>query len=291
MKQILIASDLSERSQPALRRAVSLARQFGARLLLLHVVDDDQPQALVEAASRATEATLREALRDVPVGDLAAAPTVSVIAGDPFQAIADQAERHQAALIVMGTHRKRLLGDIFTGTTIERVMRLAGRPVLMVNRDSDASYAKVLAATDLSEPSAHALLTARDLGLLDPARASVIHGFQPLGEGMMAYAGVERERIDEHVMNNDRQARSAAAEFLRELGFEGLSARLLVEKGPPFAAIDAGVRQLQPDLLVIGTRGHGGLKHVLLGSVADEVLRKVNCDVLAVPPKTASPGP
>jgi universal stress protein E len=289
MKRILIASDLSRRSQPALRRAISLARQFGARLLLLHVVDDDQPPTLVDEACRATEAALGEELRRVSAGDLVPAPSVSVIAGDPFQAIADEAHRHEAALIVMGTHRKRLLGDIFTGTTIERVMRLAGRPVLMVNRDNDVPYENVLAATDLSEPSAHALRTAHDLGVLDPAHASVVHGFQPLGEGMMAYAGIERERIDEHVMNNDKQARMAAAAFLRDQGLAELSTRLLVEKGPPFAAIDAGIRHLQPDLLVIGTRGHGGLKHILLGSVADEVLRKVSCDVLAVPPKATSP--
>lgn len=72
--------------------------------------------------------------------------------------------------------------------------------------------------------------------------------------------------------------------FLRDNVFGELSNLLLIEKSTPFEAIEAGIRQLLPDLLVIGTRGQGGLKRVLLGSVADEVLRQVECDVLAVPP-------
>jgi universal stress protein E len=44
MKRILVATDLSERSRLALRRALSLARQFGAELTILHVVDDERPE-------------------------------------------------------------------------------------------------------------------------------------------------------------------------------------------------------------------------------------------------------
>jgi len=284
MKRILIASDLSERSQRALQRAISLAKQFGSRLSVLHVVEDDQPQALIDEESRATEATLRDDLHRAALDELTPVPTVSVVAGDPFRAIADEANRLKADLIVMGSHRKRLLGDIFTGTTIERVMRLGGRPVLMVNREDDAPYSKVLAAVDLSEASAHALQAAQDLRLLDPDRHAVVHGFIPLGEGMMYYAGVERERVDEHVAVSASQARTAITSFLRDNGFGRLSNLLLIEKGTPFEAIGAGIHQLQPELLVIGTHGYGGLKRILLGSVADEVLRRVECDILAVPP-------
>ncbi len=291
MKRILIASDLSERSQRALRRAVVLARQFDAQLTILRVVDDEQPQALIDEESRATERALREELDRCGGRDLNLAPAVCVVAGDPFRVIADEAKRLAVDLIVMGAHRKRLLGDIFTGTTIERVMRLGGRPVLMVNREGEAPYEKTLAAVDVSDASAHALQTARDLELLDPVRDAAVHGFVPLGEGVMYYAGVERERVEEHVAVSAGQARGAIAKFLRDHGFAAMSNLLLIEKGTAFEAIESGVRQLQPDLVVIGTRGHGGLKRVLLGSVADEVVRRLECDVLAVPPQPdSSPG-
>lgn len=290
MERILIASDLSERSERALRRAVSLARQFEAHLSVLHVIDDEKPQALLDEEFRGAKAALRDSLHHVGGGNLAPGPTVSVLVGDPFRVIADEANRLEAELIVMGSHRKRLLGDVFTGTTIERVMRLGGRAVLMVNREEDTPYSNVLAAVDLSEASVHALRTAQNLGLLDPHRDAVVHGFVSLGEGMMYYAGVERERIDEHLVASAHQARAAITNFLRDNGFGKLSRLALIAKGTPFEAIEAGIDQLQPDLLIIGTRGHGGLTRVLLGSVADKVVRHVECDILAVPPRAVSSG-
>lgn len=283
MKHILLASDLSERSQRALRRAISLARQFDSRLSVLHVVDDDRPQSLIDEAMRGAQAALADELERT-AKDLAPAPVVSIGLGDPFRVIADEAGRLDVDLVVMGSHRKRLLGDIFTGTTIERVMRLGGRPVLMVNRDDEAPYSGVLAAVDLSEASVHALGTARDLGLLVPGRDAAVHGFVALGESLMYSAGVARERIENHVRVSATQAREAVARFLRDNGFAAISNLLLIEKGTPVEAIEAAIDQLRPDLLVIGTRGHDGPKRILLGSVADAILRRIECDILAVPP-------
>ena len=103
----------------------------------------------------------------------------------------------------------------------------------------------------------------------------------------MYYAGIERERVDEHVAVSASQARTAITRFLRDNGFGKLSNLLLIEKGTPFEAIEAGILQLQPSLLIIGTRGYSGLKRILLGSVADELLRQIECDILAVPPSAA----
>lgn len=284
MKQILIASDLSERSERALRRAIALARQFASQLSILHVVDDDKPQALIDEECKGAEKALSRLLDQLGRDGFQSTPRITALVGDPFRVIVDEAQRIDADLVVMGSHRKRLLGDVFTGTTIERVMRLGGRPVLMVNRDDDTQYGNVLAAVDLSEASAHALRSAQGLGLLSPSQAGVVHGFLPLGESMMYYAGVEREQVNEHVSVSASQARAAITAFLRNEGFDEMSKLLLIEKGAPFEAIEAGVRQFQPDLLIIGTRGHGGLKKMLLGSVADAALRHFECDILAVPP-------
>jgi universal stress protein E len=68
----------------------------------------------------------------------------------------------KADLIVMGAHRKELLRDIFVGTTIERVIRTGSHPVLMVNSEVEQSYSNVLAAVDMSEPSARAIRAGKD---------------------------------------------------------------------------------------------------------------------------------
>lgn len=68
------------------------------------MVDDDQPQPLIDEERRATEAALRDELHRAAVDELASIPTALMIAGDPFRAITDEANRLQADLVVMGSH-------------------------------------------------------------------------------------------------------------------------------------------------------------------------------------------
>lgn len=288
MKRILVATDLSERSRRALRRALALTRQFGAELTILHVVDDERPEGFADDDRRRAEVAIRKSVETMGGQDLLPVPSVAARVGNPFKVIVDEAKTSAADLVVMGSHRKRFLGDVFTGTTVERVMRVGGRPVLMVNRDAETPYRNPLAAVDLSDAAANALRIASDLGLLQTESAAVVHGFIPLAEGTMAYAGIERERIAEHVAASAAEARSALANFVRDVGFGDLANLSLIEKGTPFEAIEAAAMKLQADLVIIGTRGRGDIARALLGSVADQVLRGIRCDILAVPPE-ASP--
>src|SRR5699024_7234873 len=88
-----------------------------------------------------------------------------VVTGTAFDGILRVAESVAADLVVMGTHRRQFLRDIFTGTTVERVIRTGPFPVLMVNNEVTGAYRRVLAAADRLEPSAHAIRTGDALGL------------------------------------------------------------------------------------------------------------------------------
>lgn len=279
VNRLLVATDLSARSERAVGRAAMLARQFEAELLLLYVVDDDQPPLLVAGAIREAEALLRAG---APELDGAKAEVV-VRAGDPFEVVVQTAAERAVDLVVMGAHRKRILRDVFVGTTIERVMRTGRHPVLMVNRPPAEPYRGAVLASDLSEPSAAALRTAAALGFLGASELAVAHAFRPLAKDMMAYAGIEGEKISEHVAHTGADARNKLVAFLQGCCPELLERALLVEEGDPVEVIRRAVARSDADLAIIGTRGHTGLKRLLLGSVADEALRTLECDVLAVP--------
>lgn len=278
VQKLLVATDLSVRSEHAVGRAAMLARQFGAQLALLHVVDDDQPASVVAAATRQAEELLQAAAPDL----YGLKPEVLVRAGDPFEVVVQTTAERAVDLAVMGAHRKRILRDVFIGTTIERVMRTGRHPVLMVNRAPAEPYRRAVVASDLSEASAGALRTAAALGFLGASELSVVHAFMPLAKDMMVYAGVEGEKVAEHVAHAGADARNNLDAFLRGCCPELLEHPLLVEEGEPVGVIGHAVTRLEADLLIIGTRGHTGLKRVLLGSVADEALRTLECDVLAV---------
>jgi nucleotide-binding universal stress UspA family protein len=282
--RMLCATDLSSRSDRAMRRAGILARATGSELVLLAVVDDDQPASLVASERQQVAALLAEQARTMQELQ-GLQPRLRVETGDAFDVIIKVADAENADLVVMGEHRKRLLLDVFIGTTIERVMRLGRRPVLMVNHPAQRPYRRVLAAVDMSEPSAHALRTARRLGFLRDADLTVFHAFEHPDRGKLALASVPAEAIAEEVGALAAERRSELSAFLRDidLGEGSRLPQLVLEEGTPAFELFRATRRLSPDLVVVGTRGRGALGRLLLGSVAEEAMRMLDCDVLAVP--------
>lgn len=211
LKSILAASDLSSRAKPALQRAVQLAEATGARLIVLHVVEDD----LLENRSHEEIANAEGFLSDQIAGFGAPSQAeVVVVTGHAFHAIGEEAQARKADLIVMGAHRRRFLRDVFTGTTIERVTRMAGRPVLMVNSTTRERWRKVFIATDMSEASGHAARMAHDLGLLDDADVTFIHGYAPITRQMMTHAGIPAERVHEEAEREFQSTRRELGRFI-----------------------------------------------------------------------------
>lgn len=286
--RILAATDFSTRSHRALRRAGLLAQTRGAELTLVHVVDDDHPNDLVEIERREAERILAEQIGAMSeLRDAKCRPMV--VAGDPFDGILRTAGSIKADLIVMGAHRKQLLRDIFVGTTIERVIRTGQYPVLMVNNEVRQPYENSVAAVDMSEPSANAIKAARAMGLIGDRGITLLHAFFPLGKGKTSVAATDRTAIDKYVAGERDRAVDDLVAFLAVNGLGGPEFSLRVEEGGAFEVISRAVEEMMPDLLIIGTHGRSWLLKVLLGSVTEEALRCLDVDILAVPPVRSLP--
>ena len=78
------------------------------------------------------------------------------------------------------------------------------------------------------------------------------------------------------------EAEQNLAQHAEELRAKGLAVEVVVREGYPATVIEEEAERLDADLIVIGTRGHTGLKHLLLGSVAERVVQKAPCPVLTV---------
>lgn len=284
MRRILAATDFSLRSERALRRAGLLAKQFSAKLALLHVVDDDQPAHQIEIAKNSSEILLKEQAQTLP--ELRGIDCqILIIAADPFDGILRAADNTSADLVVLGAHRKQLLRDIFVGTTIERVIRLGSRPVLMVNREAKESYRRAIAAMDISEASAHALKTSQELGFLDGVDLTIVHAYVATARTTMYLGGAKQSEIDKYVLDEGDKARAELQAFLQTAGLDRKARSYRVSEGDPYEVISATAQETKPDLAIIGTHGRTGIAKVLLGSVAERVLYKLDTDILAVPPK------
>jgi len=280
---IVAATDFSTRSHRALRQAGLLARAHRAELHLVHVVDDDLPDDLVRMEEREAQRVLVEQIGSMPeLHDARCHPTV--VRGHPFDGILRAATSTGAELIVMGAHRKQFLRDIFTGTTIERVIRRGKCPVLMVNNEAQRRYERVLAPVDMSEASAEAIRVGLSTGLLEEEGATLLHAFSPMARTRLISAGASADVISGYVDGERHRAMEELTSFLVTHAFGTRRWSLRIDEGGPMQVISRAVQEKRPDMLVMGTHSRSGLLRALIGSVTEEVLRTLNVDVLVVPP-------
>jgi nucleotide-binding universal stress UspA family protein len=138
---------------------------------------------------------------------------------------------------------------------------------------------RILVPVDFSPQSAAAVERAIELATAYNAGIDLLHSYHVTPGGIVPYGPVFPETLLETLRVASSERLRAVHEQIRSAGVEAnmhLSAQL-----PSMAIIDAA-EQLSADLIVMGTRGLTGLKHVLLGSVAETVARLAPCPVMTV---------
>ncbi|ALK08573.1 universal stress protein [Blastochloris viridis] len=282
MMRILVATDLSERSNRALRRAAMLASERRDDLIAVHVVDDDQPARMVELECREAAAVIEDAFDALDLPDTVTAK-ILIETGDAFDGVLRAAASQQADLVVMGSHRRRMLADVFVGTTAERVIRHGTRPVLMVNREPEGPYLNVLATTDLSEASVVAFRAARRLGLTDGPHVGLFYAFDPAAKGLVTLSSGSGTATRDYVEDVRSHLRREVHAWIKQNALP-VPTSLTLAEGPAPAEIVAEADRGGWELVVVGTHARSVVPRLLHGSVAEYVLRHAARDVLAVPP-------
>jgi nucleotide-binding universal stress UspA family protein len=283
MKTIVVATDFSTRSDRAIRRGLLLAREAGATLWLLHVVDGDRPAYLVVPDTQAAEKTLAEAAQTIRMIDGVACEH-RVVTADAFEGILSATAEMAADLLVIGPHRRQILRDAFIGTTAERVIRDSAVPVLMANGMPVGPYRKVLAASDLSACSVEAVTALVRLQLAAEAPVILFRAVDVPEVALMMRASTTVEEIRHHVATREAAADDELRAFAATLALKPANSVARIAEGSTAATILKEAETAGADLVVIGTRGQTGLARFLLGSVAEAVLRSSPVDVLVVPP-------
>jgi nucleotide-binding universal stress UspA family protein len=141
----------------------------------------------------------------------------------------------------------------------------------------------VLVALDGSPRSAQVLREAESLVLAQDSFATVVHAHEPLYEGMMNTVGIGGESIVGYAAASREHAAANIKAIIAANSRDAYRYQTSIVERRPASGILQAVEALKPDLVVLGTRGHGRFRRALLGSVASEVLRAAHCDVLLVP--------
>lgn len=253
---------------PVLAHAAGLAASAGVVLHLVHALDDDAS----DEETRIVEERLREAARRHAPD---AALRVRTLRGPPGEVLSALAESVGADLVVVGPTRRGALARKLLGTTAERVLHRARRPVLVVRPPVQRPLRRVLLTTDLSELSE--AVHERGLDLLEALFGEDAQVLRSLLVEERATSGArEREALLE-------EAKHRLDGFLHERRPRAHPVKACVRSGSSAREIAAATVDWFPDLLVLGTHGRTGAARALLGSVADAALRNAQCSVLVVP--------
>ena len=142
---------------------------------------------------------------------------------------------------------------------------------------------RILAPTDFSDDSTRAVWYAAELAEKFAAELVLLHVVQDttlvLPDAVMP-TPVAAPDLDEMTAAD----RSGLARVVADLNLGRLNPKTEVRVGTPAAEIDAAAKDLKADLICVSTHGRTGLAHLLLGSVAEKILRHAPCPVLVVRP-------
>ena len=140
-------------------------------------------------------------------------------------------------------------------------------------------FKQILIATDFSEASQRALDYAIALAHRYGSALSIVHAI-PSDPHEPAPIYLLPRELDRVRLAAERQIKQIDA----DARLSDLNHRVLVERGPVWDVLAAEIQRENIDLLVLGTRGRGGLKKLALGSIAESVLHQAPCPVLTIGP-------
>ncbi|MBS0170363.1 MAG: universal stress protein [Nitrospira sp.] len=279
--RILFATDLSLCARHVEQHVALLSQAYGAAVDVVHVLEFYPGVYVAVEDHSETDGRL------VEVVERLRAPGVSVTAhqetGIPSRQICEFAIEHHADLIMVGTHGRTGLDHMFLGSTAEQVLTMAPCPVFTVRAPKGLSprhhheplaFKQVVVPVDFSDCSLKALEYGTFIAKDCDASLTLLHVLESVAyddDGLW----VRHDRVKDGI---DSQLRS----YARALQSVGVSVRQVIRAGVPADTILECGQSLDFDLIVMGTHGRRGISHAMWGSVAEAVLRRSTCPVLAL---------
>lgn len=289
IRRILFPTDFSEGAARAFPRAVTLADEHDAELHLLNVTGS---HGETEPSLPVSRSTLHEWL-GAPVrthgSDLDALSIVqNQVEGDaPPEEITTYVEAQEIDLVVMGTHGRRGAQRLLLGSVTEEVVRKASCPVLTVRTDAEETSSqgvrRILVPVDFSDASKMAVRHAKELAQPDEAQLDLLHVLEQVVYPS-AYGVDPAHLATQEVLG--RVEKSLGDIAREDAGYDRVQTSVKVGYAPLTILDYAEDNEI--DLIVIATHGRTGFDRVLLGSVAERVIRRSPVPVFVVKPEQKS---
>ncbi len=312
-KNILCVMISEQAYKPALERAVTLAEQNQARLTVVDVIEQASLASNLpyEGLSREDFQTALLHFHDKKLVALLAPYRERieiqhrVLEGAPFLAIIRQVLRHHHDLVIKVTETQDWLTRVF-GSDDMHLLRKCPSPVWLLKPTSPPGYQRILAAIDIAGDDASSaaaeqqhnlsrqiLQMASALALSNSAELSIVHVWEAFGEGVMrgGLINTPQEKVNTYVEQVRRQHQTQVDQLVAEMAttvgadaLEKLKPQTNLLKGRARREIPLLAKQINADLLVMGTVARTGVPGFIMGNTAESILNQIDCSVIAIKP-------
>ncbi len=283
MKAILVATDFSERSAPALRRGLALAKAQGAVLHILHIIGDDLSEGAAEAlAGVATEACARlvEAAKEVGVS-----AETALKRGEAHKAILETASETKAEIILIGAHKRDAVRNAYVGTTAERMLLNGSTPILIVRSAEGDAYRSAALAANLAEEGAEPIRRFQALGLCAGDAVTPVYAYDSGEFQLLKRGGASLADLQAAFEAESAAIAPTVAAMMREAGLQENQALVRPNFYNTPDTIFKAAAEAKADLLVVGARRKTAFKRYTLGSVSEACILGAQTDLLVLPPE------
>jgi nucleotide-binding universal stress UspA family protein len=290
--KILFPTDFSDCAEQAFSFALLFARKYQAEIHLLHCValDKDKPYGSIvnnlpdieEIFSELKDDVDQKMTEEINTHETKGLSIIKVKVQDNHSsdAILKYSKKNDIDLIIMGTHGRRGIGYAFLGSSASEAVRMADCPVLTIREKREnkpfVGEEHILVPVDFSEHSIIALRHACEIAMKNNSRLDIIHVVEEA-----TYPKVYG--IAENITNVIKEKSHKELQKICEeiVGSKVKYYTYAVAGNSPYQILNFAEKN-KSGLIVISTHGLTGLKHFLLGSVAELVVRRAPCPVLTV---------
>jgi len=312
VKKILVDLDPTKEEQPALQRAIYLAKQYDASITLFLVVynrglvsnlffDSERlesaKQGFMNTKKRWVDTYLKSATDEGVQADC------DIVWAKPiYEAINKKAEEDSYDLVIKSTHHHSQINKIFFTPNDWQLLKTCPKPIILAKAKGLDSpehakpYDNIMAAIDPSNRHDHSLEldpkilhTAREVASSTDAKTHAAHCYDPIGYQLWADIGIGmgagmgpadftmgQDNYDQYVEQLKQENRKTFEDALDQMNYP--KENLHLHEGYPEQVLPELVTEHEIDLLVMGTSYHSGL----IGSTIEKILDDVDCDIMAV---------
>lgn len=297
-KRILVAIDFSQHAESAMKQAVWLARQTGAKITLAHTLPDLRKavhsvsyQARVDLfygegsvfqreVRQDSDTKMRRMIASLNAVDLNV--KVKTLLGAPYAEITHAVQQEGYDLVLAGTRGLAAWEQFFVGSTAKRLIRKCPSSVWIVKAEHVGPPKAVLAATDFSDVSRRAVLEGLWVAQQASAEFHLLHVVDSMDVPEDIISRIPEGSSLRREINEEAKHRFDG--FVESLNTDPDQVQRHLSFGTPWQEVGRLAKHLNIDLIALGTVGRSGIKGVLLGNTAEKVLGTCDCSILTVKP-------